>query len=156
MAAFARAKGVGAVKGEGQPNLLSALPQDLHIAFGLRALALAMRARSPLQSVSLADAVQLADLWQKVCPRDLDAAAATIGFIVSVRADPYRAGSELLAFLEMSKGGQAAIDVARAGVSLAGDAVAADRDVRPETTAQPETATAPVYDWQIRADTGHD
>lgn len=102
-----------------------------HIAFGLQALALALKARAG--RLKMAEAAGLAGAHCAAVPRDADAALAVVGFLAGLNHDAARAGAELQAFLLTWRGGVVA-----------------------EAAADPGTGPPELFDWQTRADTGLD
>lgn len=116
-----------------------------HVAWGLRAIALAMKAKCGSPRVTFADVLDLAQLQIATLPGDGDAALAVIRFLARFDDDPIAAGAALHHFLIEWRAAEIAVD--------------ADRIHAAVTEQCPELASVrvpPIHDWQIRADTGID
>jgi hypothetical protein len=88
------------------------------VAFGLRAGALALKARAG-KRVSHGDLVDLAGFWRVVAPEDEAVGAAIARFMVDLHLDAHAAGGALLDFIEGWRGGDAGRHLRRCEAVLA-------------------------------------
>lgn len=105
-----------------------------YVAFGLRALALALKARGNRATVQ--DALNLVDFCARTIPDDVPALLACTTFARTMRVAQPVAGSALQDFINTWRRGEMAADSARTEEAL--------RDMAPEH-----------FDWQDRKDCGH-
>lgn len=123
-----------------------------HTAFGLRAQALALKAKTGAR-VNLAEVVDVAAYWHALLPGDDAAGAAVARFLAELHIDQAAAGEALLAFLETwlsARGVSDSRDLIRRP-----EAVLAEIACARPVPAAPRRATPPA-DWQTRKDCGLD
>ncbi|AET73341.1 hypothetical protein EMVG_00055 [Emiliania huxleyi virus PS401] len=107
-------------------------PRDPAIAFGLRAMSMAFKAKA--HRLKMLEAAQLASLHQDWIPDDMDAALAVIVFLSDLHMTPVKAGQGLLTFLTSWSGADMA------------------ETLRSVETRLAEQTGVPEFDWQTRAD----
>ena len=106
--------------------------QNPQIAFGLRAMTMAMKAKT--NRLKMLEAAHLASMHQACIPDDIDAALAVVRFLSDLSYGSVAAGEALLGFLTTWADGVMAVAV-----------------VLTENTLTSQTGEA-EFDWQTRAD----
>lgn len=105
-----------------------------HVAFGLKALALALKAKGNRATVQ--DALNLIDFCALTIPDDIDALRACTGFARALRSGQLPAGQDLQDFISTWRRGELQGDARRTEEAL--------RDMAPDH-----------FNWQDRKDCGH-
>lgn len=122
---------------------MSGAPRSAYVAFGLRALTVAMKGKTGAR-VPLADIVDLAQFHTQLIPNDDAAALALVRFVALSDVDARAAGRGLYAFLLEWRDGEVCPDAERTQEVMAGEF--------PPPASSGVTALPPSYDWQERAD----
>ena len=132
---------------------MSAAPSSPHVAWGLRAGALALKAKAGSPKVAFGDVIDLAQLQLATLPDDGDAARAVIRFLARFDAAPTAAGDDLITFVCSWRDGAIRAEMARTEAAL-NEMCPVPASVREAMAARGEPL--PLYDWQKRADAGFD
>lgn len=138
---------------------MTAAASSPYVAFGLRAMAVAMKAKLG-KRVNLADIAELAQMQVQLLPDDGDAARAVTRFLARWADDQVSAGAGLQAFLAEWRRGELADVTERTAAAVTHFDGAApeglDAPIRPPPATETHTTSPAPHAWQHRADAGLD